>query len=131
MTRWHYKRIHLNSAMFQKRKAVDNGIYKNWDQRPGTFCETYGPRPRTHPSIQFHWQFWINKSCLWLVNILWRKLVLQKKKEMKMIKTQILWWRTITATTTTKMLWKYTKALKIIFSSELAPLTQDVTFFKL
>ena len=43
--------------------------------------------------IQFHWQFLITNFCFWLVNIMWRKYFIQKEKKMKMIKTQILWWK--------------------------------------
>ena len=46
----------------------------------------------------------------WLLNILLRKFDTSLKKQMKMIKTQILWWKT-----TKKMREKYMKALSNIF----------------
>ena len=45
--------------------------------------------------IQFHWQFLIISSDFWLVNILLRKFDTSSEKEMKMIITQIFWWKTI------------------------------------
>ena len=43
---------------------------------------------------QFHWNFWTTNSFFWLVNIHLRKFNTLSKKEMKMIKTQLLWWKT-------------------------------------
>ena len=40
--------------------------------------------------IQFHWQFLIINSGFCFVNILMRKFATSWKKEMKMIKTQVL-----------------------------------------
>ena len=39
--------------------------------------------------IQFHWQCFITNPGFWLVNILFLKLNILSKKEMKMIKRQI------------------------------------------
>ena len=44
--------------------------------------------------IQFHWHFLIINSCFWLVNVLYRKSDVSWKREMKMIKAQILLWKT-------------------------------------
>ena len=44
--------------------------------------------------IQFRWQFENTNSRFWLVNTLLRKFETLSKKEIKMIKTQILWWKT-------------------------------------
>ena len=68
--------------------------------------------------IQFHWKFETTNSRFWLVMIQLRKFDTSSKKEIKMIKTQILWGKT---TTKAK---KYIKALSNIFY-ELAPLTRD------
>ena len=46
------------------------------------------------PNIQFHWQLETTNSYFWLVNILLRKFETLSKKEIKMIKTQISWWKT-------------------------------------
>ena len=67
--------------------------------------------------IQFHSQFLIISSGFRLVNILLRKFDTSSEKEMKMIKTQIFWWKT-------------TKKCHILYS-ELAPLPRDVTCSKL
>ena len=40
--------------------------------------------------MQFDWQFWIASSCFLSINILLQKIDTLSKKEMKMIKTQIL-----------------------------------------
>ena len=44
--------------------------------------------------IQFHWSLDTTNSRFWLVNMLLRKFHTLSKKETKMIKTQILWWKT-------------------------------------
>ena len=44
-------------------------------------------------TIQFHWQFLITNSGFWLINILLRKFNTSSKKEMKMIKAQLFWWK--------------------------------------
>ena len=44
--------------------------------------------------IQFRWQLETTNSRFWLVNILLLKFHTLSEKEMKMIKTQILWWKT-------------------------------------
>ena len=44
--------------------------------------------------IQFYWQLETTNLRFWLVDMLLRKSDTLSKKEMKMIKTQILWWKT-------------------------------------
>ena len=44
--------------------------------------------------IQFHWHLETTNSRFWLVNMLFLKFDTLSKKEIKMIKTQILWWKT-------------------------------------
>ena len=44
--------------------------------------------------IQFHWHLETTNSRFWLVNMLFLKFDTSSKKEIKMIKTQILWWKT-------------------------------------
>ena len=44
--------------------------------------------------IQFHCQFLITNSRFWFVSILLRKFDASSRKEMKIIKTQILTWKT-------------------------------------
>ena len=61
-------------------------------------------------NIQFHWQLETINSRFWLVNILLRKFDTSSKKEMKMIKTQILWCKTKKK----KMPQKYINALSNI-----------------
>ena len=43
--------------------------------------------------IQFHCQFWTINSCSWLVYTLPRKFDTLSKRQVKMIKTLILWWK--------------------------------------
>ena len=43
--------------------------------------------------IQFRWQLETTNSRFWLVNILLQKFDTLSEKEMKMIKTQMLWWK--------------------------------------
>ena len=43
--------------------------------------------------IQFHWQLETVNSCFWFANLLFWKFDTSPKKEIKMIKTQILWWK--------------------------------------
>ena len=57
-------------------------------------------------SIQLHWHLDTTNSRFWLVNMLLRKFDTLSKKEMKMIKTQILWRKAAK-----KMSKKYMKAL--------------------
>ena len=50
------------------------------------------PLSQSLPYIQFHRKLETTNSRFWLVNILLLKFDTLSKKEMKMIKTQILWW---------------------------------------
>ena len=61
--------------------------------------------------IKFPWQFWTTNPSFWLVIILLRKFDASSKKEMKMIKTQIFWWKTLTKCQK-KIRWKH----KVVFS---------------
>ena len=56
-------------------------------------------------SIQLHWHLDTTNSRFWLVNMLLRKFDTLSKKEMKMIKTQILWRKA--AKKCLKSIWKH------------------------
>ena len=60
-------------------------------------------------SIQFHWQLETTNSRFWLINILLRKFDTLSEKEMKITKTQIMWWKN------KKMPKKFKKVLSNIF----------------
>ena len=44
--------------------------------------------------LRFHWQFWTTKFYFWLLNIMSWKFDTSSKKEMRIVRTQIFWWKT-------------------------------------
>ena len=77
----HELMIYINSTQCFLPKSL-------WEYRIKTLSSKYGI------SIHFQWQFIITIFGFWLVNILLLKFDTSSKKEMKMIKTHIFWWKT-------------------------------------